>query len=79
MRDPSSPRASADDSALPGEIAGLLDVYRHALHLAEREVVLEAAVWFHTGAAYRAAGQVDGAMACFKKVIAVDPNEHLAY
>jgi type IV pilus assembly protein PilB len=79
VRHPSSPRTAADDSALPGEIAGLLDVYRHALHLAEREVVLEAAVWFHTGAACRAAGNVDGAMACFKKVIEVDPSEPLAY
>jgi type IV pilus assembly protein PilB len=79
VREPSSPRAASDDSALPGEIAGLLDVYRHALHLAEREIVLDAAMWFHAGMASRADGNVDGAMACFKKVMEVDPGEPLAY
>ncbi|HET8998409.1 MAG TPA: ATPase, T2SS/T4P/T4SS family [bacterium] len=57
----------------------MLDVYRHALHLTEGDVVLDAAVWFHTGLAARAAGRADGAMACFKKVIEVDPEQPLAY
>ena len=79
VKNPRLPRATDDEPALPGEIAGLLDVYRHALHLVEEDVVLDAAVWFHTGASYRAAGRADAAMACFKKVIEVDPDEPLAY
>jgi type IV pilus assembly protein PilB len=73
------PQTADDEPALPGEIAGLLDVYRHALHLTERDVVLEAALWFHAAIAHRDAGRVDSAMACFKRVIEVDPDEPLAY
>ena len=78
VRDP-RPQAADDEPALPGEIAGVLDVYRHALYLTERDVVLEAALWFHTAIAHRDAGRWDSAVACFKKVIEVDPNEPLAY
>jgi len=79
VSDPASSRTTDDESALPGEISGQLDVYRHALHLTERDVVLDAAVWFHTGVAARAAGKADSAMACFKKVIEVDSEQPLAY
>lgn len=73
------PHPADGEPPLPGEIAGQLDVYRHALHLTERDVALEAAVWFHTAVAHRAAGRADSAVACFKKVIEVDPDEPLAY
>jgi type IV pilus assembly protein PilB len=78
VRDPRA-QAADDDPALPGEIVGLLDRYRHALRLTDRDVVLDAALWFHTASAHRDAGRLDSAVACFKKVIEVDPDEPLAY
>ncbi|HYM90984.1 MAG TPA: tetratricopeptide repeat protein, partial [bacterium] len=68
-----------DEAGLPAEISGQLDVYHHALHLAEQNAILDAAVWFHTGLSHRVAGRGDSAVICFKKVIEVDPDEPLAY
>lgn len=68
-----------DEAGLPSEISGQLDVYRHALHLTDQDTVLDAAVWFHLGVSSRAAERGDVAVACFKKVIEVDPDEPLAY
>ncbi len=68
-----------DEAGLSAEISGQLDVYHHALHLAEQNAILDAAVWFHTGLSHRVAGRGDSAVICFKKVIEVDPDEPLAY
>jgi len=75
---PRSTRAS-EDSALPSGTAGQLAVYREALRLAERDVALDVAVWFHAGQSHRAAGEVDSAVACFKKVIELAPDDAFAY
>jgi type IV pilus assembly protein PilB len=79
VKDPRGPRTADDEPALPGDIAGLLDVYHHALHLGPRDVALDAAVWYHRGLVERAAGRADSAVACFKKVIEVDPATPLGY
>jgi type IV pilus assembly protein PilB len=71
--------AADDEAGLPNEISGQLDVYRHALHLTEQDAMLDAAVWFHMGVSSRAGGRGDTAVACFKKVIEVDPDEPVAY
>ena len=79
VSDLQSSRETDDEAGLPSEVTGQLDVFRHALHLTEQETVLDAAVWFHMGVSSRAAGRGDVSVACFKKVIEVDPDEPLAY
>ena len=66
-------------SSLPAEIPEQLEEYRRELELGDRDFSLDAAVWFYAGESARAAGRVDEAVACFKKVIEVAPEESWPY
>ena len=72
-------QAPDDASDLPDEIARQLAEYRQALDLPELDVGLDVAVWFHTGQSHRASGQIESAVACFKKVIELAPGDAFAY
>ncbi|HTD48639.1 MAG TPA: tetratricopeptide repeat protein, partial [bacterium] len=72
-------QAPDDASVLPDEIARQLAEYRQALDLPELDVGLDVAVWFHTGQSHRASGQIESAVACFKKVIELAPGDAFAY
>jgi len=72
-------QAPDDATVLPDEIAQQLAEYRQALDLAELDVGLDVAVWFHTGQSHRASGQIESAVACFKKAIELAPGDAFAY
>jgi len=62
-----------------GDVREQLAAYREVLGLAERDCALDVAIWFHTGVTRHRAGELDDAVACFKKAIELAPDDPWAY
>ncbi|HYM68204.1 MAG TPA: ATPase, T2SS/T4P/T4SS family, partial [bacterium] len=62
-----------------GDVRDQLAAYRQVLELTDRDFALDVAVWFHTGVLRHRAGELDAAVACFKKAIELAPDDPWAY
>ncbi len=72
-------RAAGDRAGADQGVRDRLAAYRAALSLAEHDTTLDVAVWFHEGVLRQRLGDADAAVACFKKVIELAPDDPWAY